>query len=114
MGTLLAQDTQANGLVTDWVTVKRACNRLNKRRQWVDDTDLAGSTGEKTRQPKVVESPKQSNPEEKKIDDIIKELAKKFETVTLANMNLRGPKGKEPFRCVWCNITDHMLRDCLC
>ena len=45
---------------------------------------------------------KERPPEEKKIDDdIIKELAKKFETVMLANMNRQGPKGKEPFRCVW-------------
>ena len=67
---------------------------------------------EKTRQPKVAELPKQRNPEEKKIDgDIIEELAKKFETVTLANMNRRGPKGREPFRCVWCDGMDHMRRD---
>jgi hypothetical protein len=51
--------------------------------------------------------------EEKKIDDdIIEELVKKFEKVTLANMNRRGPKGKEPFRCVWCDSMDHMRRDC--
>ena len=101
MGTLLEDDTQENELVADWTTVKRAWNRLDKRRQWVDDTDLAGPSVEKMRQPKVAEPPKQSSPEEKKIGDgIIEELAKKFETVTLANMNCRGPKGKEPFRCV--------------
>ena len=55
LGTLLEDDTQANGLVADWVAVKRACNRLDKRRQWVDDTDLAGPSVEKTRQPKVAE-----------------------------------------------------------
>ena len=33
--------------------------------------------------------------------------------VTLANMNRRGPKGKEPFRCVWCDSMDHMRRDCV-
>ena len=32
LGTLLKDDTQANGLVVDWTTVKRACNRLDKRR----------------------------------------------------------------------------------
>ena len=75
---------------------------------------LAGSTTtEKARPPKVAEQPKQSDPEQKKIsDDIIEELAKKFETVTLANMNRRGPKGKEPYRCVWCDDTDHARRDC--
>ena len=65
------------------------------------------------RQLKGVEQPKQSNPDEKKIDDdIIEELSKKFETVTLLNMNRRGPKGKEPFRCVWRDNMDHMRRDC--
>ena len=101
LGTLLKDDTQANGLVTYWIAVKRVCSRLNKRRQWVDDTDLAGLSVEKMRQPNVAERPKQSNPDEKKIDDdIIEELAKKFETTTLVNMNSRGLKGKEPFRCV--------------
>ena len=79
--------------------MKWACNRLDKCHQWVDDADLTGSTTtEKARLPKVVELPNQSNAEEKKIgDDIIEELAKKFETVTLANMNRRGPKGNEPY-----------------
>ena len=27
-------------------------------------------------------------------------------------MNRRGPKGKEPYRCVWCDSTDHARRDC--
>ena len=112
LGTLLEDDTKANGLVADWIVVKWTCNRLDKRRQWVDDTDLTGSsTTEKVRPPKVVEQPKQSNPEEKKIgDDIIEELRKKFEKVTLANMNRRGPKGKEPYRCVWCDVTDHTTK----
>ena len=75
LGTLLEDDTQGNGVVADWVAVKRACNRLDKRRQWVDDTDLAGPSVEKTRQLKVAEPPKISRPEEKKIDDdIIEEL----------------------------------------
>ena len=46
LGTLLEDDTQENGLVADSIAVKRACNRLDKRREWVDDTDLAGSTTE--------------------------------------------------------------------
>ena len=82
--------------------MKRACIRLDKRCQWVDDTDLTGSTiTEKARLPKVVELPKQSNAEEKKIgDDIIEELAKKFKTVMLANMRvvrLHGPHEKRLF-----------------
>ena len=113
LGTLLEDDTQANGLVADWVAVKRACNRLDKCCQWVNDTDLARPRVEKMRQPKVAELPTQSSSEETKIDDvIIEELVKKYESVTLANMNRRGPKGKEPFRCVWCDSMDHMRRDC--
>ena len=113
LGTLLEHDTEANGLVVEWTAVKRACNRLHKHCQRVDDTDLAGPSVGKERQLKGVEQPKQSNPDEKKIDDdIIEELSKKFETVTLLNMNRRGPKGKEPFRCVWCDNMDHMRRDC--
>ena len=93
--------------------VKRACNRLDKCCQWVNDTDLARPRVEKMRQPKVAELPTQSSSEETKIDDvIIEELVKKYESVTLANMNRRGPKGKEPFRCVWCDSMEHMRRDC--
>ena len=78
-----------------------------------DDIDLAGLSGEKPRQPKVAKQPKQSNPDEKKIDDdIIEELAKKFKMVTLTNMNHEGPKGKEPFRCVWCDSLVYMRRYC--
>ena len=74
---------------------------------------LAGLSGEKPRQPKVAKQPKQRDPDKKKIDDdIIEELAKKFEMFKLANINCRGPKGKEPFRCVWCDNMDHMRRDC--
>ena len=61
----------------------------------------------------MAKPPKQSDPVEKKVDDdIIEELAKRFETVTLANMSRQGPKGKEPYRCVWCDSLDHMRRDC--
>ena len=69
LGTLLEDDTQANELVTDRIVMKQACNMLDKRCQWVDDTDLARPSVEKTRQPKVVEPPKQSILEKKKIDD---------------------------------------------
>ena len=74
---------------------------------------MVGPSVEKMRHTKVAEPPKQRNQEEKRIDDdIIEELAKKFESVTLASMNRRGPKGKEPFRCVWCDSMDYMRRDC--
>ena len=69
LGTLLEDDTEVNGLVTNWTAVKVACNKLNKRRQWLDDIDLVGLSIEKTRPSKVVEPPKQCILDEKKIDD---------------------------------------------
>ena len=69
MGTLLEDDTQANGLVTNWTVVKVTCNKLNKRCQWLDEIDLVGLSIEKTRQSKVAETPKQRMLEEKRIDD---------------------------------------------
>ena len=36
----------------------------------------------------------------------------KFEAVSLANLGLRGPKGKEAYRCVWCdNFNDLQFTD---
>ena len=32
--------------------------------------------------------------------------------VSLANMSRRGPKGKDPYRCVWCDSVDHARKDC--
>ena len=32
LGTLLEDDTQTNGLEADWVAVKQACNKIDKRR----------------------------------------------------------------------------------
>jgi hypothetical protein len=39
LGSLLEDQKQPNGLVADWATVKKACNRLDKRRQWFEETD---------------------------------------------------------------------------
>jgi hypothetical protein len=39
LGNLLEEETQLNGLVADWTTVKKACNRLDKHRQWLEDAD---------------------------------------------------------------------------
>ena len=69
LGTLLEDDTQANGLLADWTTVKLACNKLSKRRQWLDDIDLVRPSVEKSKPSKEVEMPKQSIQHEKKIDD---------------------------------------------
>ena len=51
--------------MTDWIAVKRACNRLDKHRQWLDDTDLAGPSVEKMGQPKVVELHLTKQPKQK-------------------------------------------------
>ena len=45
-------------------------------------------------------------------ESIIEELSKKFEAVSLANLGRSGPKGKEPFRCVWCDSFEHSRREC--
>ena len=62
LGTLLEDDTQANGLLADWVAVKQACNKIDKRRRWLDEIDLVEPS-------KEVEVPKQRIQHEKKIDD---------------------------------------------
>ena len=45
-------------------------------------------------------------------ESIIEELSKKFEVVSLANMGGRSPKGKDTYRCVWCDSLEHSRRDC--
>jgi hypothetical protein len=39
VGSLLEDEMQPNGLVADCAAVKKACNRLDKRRQWLQDID---------------------------------------------------------------------------
>jgi hypothetical protein len=46
-------------------------------------------------------------------ESIMEELSKKFEAVSLANLGRRGPKGKEAYRCVWCDSLEHSRRDCV-
>jgi predicted methyltransferase len=43
---------------------------------------------------------------------IIEELSRKFETVSLANVNRRTQKGKETYKCLWCDSLDHQKCDC--
>ena len=69
LGTLLEDDTQANGLVADWVAVKQACNKIDRRHRWLDDIDLVRPSVEKSKPSKEVETPKQRIQHEKKIDD---------------------------------------------
>ena len=46
-------------------------------------------------------------------ESIIKELSKKFEAVSLTNLGRRGAKGKEAFRCVWCDNFEHSRKECV-
>jgi hypothetical protein len=43
---------------------------------------------------------------------IIEELLRKFETVSLANMNRQTQKGKETYRYLSCDSLEHQKRDC--
>ena len=65
--------------------------------------------------PATIESGKPIKNFEKKAmeESIIEELSKKFEAVSLANLGRRGPKGKEAYRCVWCDNFNHSRRECI-
>ena len=58
--------------MADWVAVKQACNKIDKRRRWLDEIDLVGPSVEKLKPSKEVEMPKQRIQHEKKIDDDLK------------------------------------------
>ena len=45
-------------------------------------------------------------------ESIVEELSKKIEAVSFANLGRRGPKGKEAYRCVWCDSFNHLRREC--
>ena len=40
LGSLLEDETQPNGFVADCAAVKKVCSRLDKRRQWQEETDM--------------------------------------------------------------------------
>ena len=40
LGSFLEDETQPNGLVADWAVVKKACSRLDKHRQWQEETNM--------------------------------------------------------------------------
>ena len=40
LGNFLEDETQPNGLVADWAAVKKACSRLDKRRQREEETNM--------------------------------------------------------------------------
>ena len=64
--------------------------------------------------PAMIEPSKTINNFDKKAmeESIIEELSKKFEVVSLANFRRRGPKGREAYRCLWCDSFDHSRREC--
>jgi hypothetical protein len=96
--------------------MKKACNRLDKRRQWLEDID-AETVQPQSWKKKVPTTGKPSKPandfDTKAMEEsIIEELSRKFETVPLANMNHQTQKGKETYRCVWCDNLEHQKCDC--
>jgi hypothetical protein len=64
--------------------------------------------------PTSIEPTKPINDADKKAmeESIMEELSKKFEAVSLANLGRRGSKGKDAYRCVWCDSLEHSRRDC--
>ena len=111
----LEDETQPNGLVADWAAVKKACSRLDKRRQREEENNMENPQSWKMKAPEAtIEPSKPINNFDKKAmeDSIIDELSKKFEAVSLANLGRRGPKGKEAYRCVWCDSFNHSRREC--
>ena len=60
LGSLLEDETQSNGLIADWVAVRRACDRFDKRRRWLDDSDMEGPIVQGWKAPIATEVSKQS------------------------------------------------------
>jgi hypothetical protein len=102
--------------VADWATVKRACNRLDKRWQWLEDVDAETVQPQswKKKVPTTSEPSKPTNDFGTKAMEgsIIEVLSRKFETFLLANMNHRTQKGKDTYKCVWCDSLEHKKCNC--
>ena len=88
LGSLLEDEAQPNGLVSEWATVKKACNCLDKRHQWLEEIDEENAQVPRRKAPATTVPSKEMNGFDKKAmeDSIIEELSKKFEAVSLANM----------------------------
>jgi hypothetical protein len=104
LGSPLADETQPNGLGADCAAVKRACNRLDKHREWLEDADAEAAQPQswKKKVPTPSKLNKPTNDFDKKAmeESIIEELSRKFGTVSLANMNRWTQKRKETYRCI--------------
>ena len=87
LGSLSEDEMQPNALVADWATVKKACSRLDKRRQWQEETDMENPQSWRRKAPAMIEPSKPINNFDKKAmeESIIEELSKKFEAVSMAN-----------------------------
>mgnify|MGYP000294136644 CR=1 FL=1 len=74
---------------------------------------MVGRVVQRRKAPIATEMTKQSEPTKRVMENsVIEELPRKLEVVSLANMSRRGPKGKDPYRCVWCDSVDHARKDC--
>jgi hypothetical protein len=115
LGSLLEDETQPNGLLADGVAVKKACSYLDKHQQWLEEVDVESPQAWRRKAPTTIEPTKPINDADKKVmeESIMEELSKKFEAVSLANIGRRGPKGKDAYRCVWCDSLEHSRRDCV-
>ena len=69
LGSLLEDEAQPNGLITDWVEVRRACDQFDKSCRWLDDSDMAGSIVRRWKVPLVTEMSKQSGPTKRTMGD---------------------------------------------
>jgi hypothetical protein len=109
LGSHLEDETQPNGLVADWAAVKKACSRLDKHQQWLEEADVESTQSWRRKAPTTIEATKPINDADKKAMEgsIMDELSKKFEAVSLANLGRRRPKGKDAYRCVWCDSLEH-------
>jgi hypothetical protein len=88
LGNLLEDETQTNGLVSDWTLVKKTCNHLDKGCQWLEETDVENVQAPRRTTLVTTVPSKEMNGLDKKTvgESIIEELSKKFEAVSLANM----------------------------
>ena len=95
LGSLLEDETQPNGLITNWVVVRKACDQFDNRRRWLDDSDMAGPVVRRRKALIATEMTKQREPTARAMENsVIEELARKFAGILLAIMSRQGPEGK--------------------
>jgi hypothetical protein len=94
--------------------VKKACSHLDKHSQWLEDADAKSAQPWKGKMLTTTELNKSINGFDKKAmeESIMEELSKKFEVVSLANMSRRAQKGKDGYRCIWCDSLEDQRQEC--